>query len=276
MGRRRKERVSLAELAARVDACPPGELPALIRRLQRDPRRAARELAERARRRLGRWQEACRRWEAMAAAERELREGGRRWLAGVDEAGRGPLAGPVVAAAVVLPEDAFIPGLDDSKRLPPAERERLAAEVRRQAVAWAVGIATAAEIDALNIWHATRLAMRRALDALAVRPELVLVDGRPSPDLGYPQRAVVDGDASCVSIAAASVVAKVFRDRLMSVLDAAYPQYGFAGHKGYATAAHREALRRHGPCPEHRLSFLQAGGRGPQKEASAAGVEVGA
>lgn len=269
-GRKREE--SVGDLAARVEACPPEDLPALIRRLERDPRRAARQLAGRARRRLERWEAACRRWEAMSATERALRETGLHWIAGVDEAGRGPLAGPVVAAAVILPAGAWIPGLDDSKRLPAAERERLAAEVRRQASAWAVGVATAAEVDALNVWHATRLAMRRALDALPVRPELVLVDGRPVPELGYPQRAVVDGDATCVSIAAASVVAKVFRDRLMTVLDAAYPQYGFAVHKGYATAAHREALRRYGPCPEHRLSFL---GEGGERDPAAGGEGTG-
>lgn len=244
------------DLAIEVEICPPEDLPALIARLERDPRRAARQLAARARRRLERWEAACRRWEAMAANERALRESGIGPIAGVDEAGRGPLAGPVVAAAVILPGDAFIPGLDDSKRLPPHERQRLAEEVRRQALAWAVGVATVAEIDALNVWHATRLAMRRALDALPVPPEVVLVDGRPVPDLGYPQRAVVDGDATCASIAAASVIAKVFRDRLMAVLDAAYPQYGFGDHKGYGTAAHREALRRHGPCSEHRATFL--------------------
>ena len=256
MAPRRTARPTLAMLAAEMDGLPPARLPALIRRLERDPRPGARRLAERARRRWRQWEEACRRWEDMAGVERRLRAGGARRVAGIDEVGRGCLAGPVVAAAVILPESAFVPGLDDSKRLTPAQREELAAEIRRQAEAWAVGVATPAEIDALNIWHATRLAMRRALDGLPVAPDVVLVDGRPVPDLGVPQEAVVDGDARCNCIAAASVLAKVFRDRWMAVLDAAYPGYGFGEHKGYATAAHREALRLRGPCPEHRFSFL--------------------
>lgn len=257
--------VPLARLAAQVDGVPPQELPDLIQRLQGDARRGARRLLQRARRRWEEWEQRRRRWEVMTALERRLRRRGARLIAGVDEAGRGCLAGPVVAAAVILPATAWIPGLDDSKRLTPAERERLAEEIRRQAVGWGVGMATSMEIDALNIWHATRLAMRRALDALPMTPCLALVDGREVPDLGVPQRAVVDGDARCSCIAAASVLAKVWRDRLMAVLDRAYPRYGFAIHKGYGTAAHREALRRWGVCPEHRRAFgpVRRAGPGP-------------
>ncbi|ADU51078.1 Ribonuclease H [Thermaerobacter marianensis DSM 12885] len=264
-GTRRPSPPSLAVWQAKVEAVPAEELPGLIRELEADPRSGARALAARARRRWERWRQARERWAELAAAQDALVPGGR--VAGVDEVGRGCLAGPVVAAAVILSGDACLPGLDDSKRLKPAARDGLAAAVRRQALAWAVGIATPAEIDALNIWHATRLAMRRALDALPVPPQRVVVDGRSPGDLGYPVEAVVDGDARFAAIAAASVVAKVFRDAWMARLDRVYPVYGFARHKGYATAEHRQALALYGPCPEHRRSFLpvrQAEGAPPR------------
>ncbi len=176
-------------------------------------------------------------------------------MAGVDEAGRGPLAGPVVAAAVVLDGRTRIPGLQDSKRLTPRQREEVAELVRRCAVSWAVAQATVEEVDRLNVLHAARLAMRRAVEKLAVRPSLVLVDGKWGVAVPVPQRAVVGGDATVACIAAASVLAKVERDRIMVELDRAYPGYGFADHKGYACPAHLEALRRLGPSPVHRRSF---------------------
>lgn len=252
-------RPPLAELAARLARATYEQLPGLIQEMEADPRAGARGLLERARRRWARWQESRSRWAELAAAQDRV-AGGLR-VAGVDEVGRGCLAGPVVAAAVILPPGACLPGLDDSKRLTPSAREELAARIRQQALAWAIGLATPQEIDALNIWHATRLAMRRAVDALAIAPEQVLVDGRRPGDLGYPVEALVDGDAQYAAIAAASVVAKVYRDAWMTRLDREYPQYGFARHKGYATTVHREALARFGPCPEHRRSFLGAGGR---------------
>ena len=169
-----------------------------------------------------------------------------------------PLAGPVVAAAVVLPPEARWPHLDDSKRLPPARREDLYVRIVSEAVAVATGEATVEEIDRLNILQATRLAHRRAVEALGIRPHLVLLDGRYPADLPVPQAALVDGDARCACIAAASVVAKVTRDRLMRQLDAAFPQYGFGRHKGYPTRAHLEAIRRWGPSPVHRRSFASA------------------
>ncbi len=175
--------------------------------------------------------------------------------AGVDEAGRGPLAGPVVAAAVILAPGIDIEGLADSKTLSRARRERLAAEIRRDALAWGVACASAAEIDRLNVLQASLLAMRRALARLGVMPALALIDGRHCPRLALPVRAVVDGDARVPSIGAASILAKVYRDHLMLRLDRRYPQYGFARHKGYATASHLRALRRFGACPLHRRSF---------------------
>jgi ribonuclease HII len=177
-------------------------------------------------------------------------------VAGVDEAGRGPLAGPVVAAAVILdPGRRKIRGVRDSKLLPRDRREALAAKIREQAIAWAVGTADVAEIDALNILWATMLAMRRAVEALPVVPHEALVDGDRCPDLGCPAFAIIKGDRDITVISAASIIAKVTRDAMLVELDRVYPQYGFAQHKGYATPEHLAALDRHGPCAIHRRSF---------------------
>jgi ribonuclease HII len=176
-------------------------------------------------------------------------------VAGVDEAGRGPLAGPVVAAAVVLRPGGVIDGVDDSKRLTGDERARLFVEISRRALAMAVGIVDAATIDRVNILEATRLAMRQALGALEVEPELVLIDWVALAGLAYPQKNLVRGDQRSATVAAASIVAKVTRDRIMEKADREFPQYGFGRHKGYPTAEHRRALRKHGPCPLHRLRF---------------------
>jgi ribonuclease HII len=176
-------------------------------------------------------------------------------VAGVDEAGRGPLAGPVVAAAVILDELQPIAGLADSKRLGPRTRERLYDEIRARSLACCIAQASAAEIDALNILQATLLAMRRAVDGLRLRPALVLVDGNRLPALPMRAQAVVGGDARVLAISAASILAKVHRDRLCDALHQAHPQYGFATHKGYPTPEHLAALRSHGPCAEHRRSF---------------------
>ena len=176
-------------------------------------------------------------------------------IAGVDEVGRGPLAGPVVAAAVILDPARPIAGLADSKTLSPLRREQLATEIRAKALAWALGRAEVAEIDRLNILQASLLAMQRAIAALSIVPEQALVDGNRCPPLACPCRAIVKGDATVPAISAASILAKVARDAEMGELHERYPRYGFAQHKGYPTAAHRDALRRFGPCPEHRHSF---------------------
>ena len=177
------------------------------------------------------------------------------WICGVDEAGRGPLAGPVYAAAVVLGPDARILGLDDSKKLSARARDRLDQEIRTQALAWAVASASAAEIDALNILQATLLAMRRAVLELNVGLAEVLVDGNHCPHVPWNVRAIVRGDSLIPEISAASILAKTARDRLMLELDRRYPPYGFARHKGYPTKNHVDALMQHGPTPEHRRSF---------------------
>lgn len=181
-------------------------------------------------------------------------------LAGVDEVGRGPLAGPVVAAAVILDPDAVPHGLDDSKNLPAARREELFALIMESALAVGVASATAAEIDTINIRQATLLAMRRAVTALPVMPVSVLVDGNDPPVLRCPCESIIGGDALIASIAAASIVAKVARDAMMARLCRRYPAYGFSAHAGYATPRHRSALAEHGPCPEHRYSFAPVKG----------------
>jgi ribonuclease HII len=180
--------------------------------------------------------------------------------AGVDEAGRGPLAGPVVAAAVILAPGAPIAGLRDSKQLSAAQRERLAPLIRAQALAWGIGEATPGEIDSLNILQATFLAMRRALLALPVRPAHIVIDGNRCPELagdfpGARVEAIVRGDSLVPAISAASILAKTHRDAIMADLDRIHPGYGFARHQGYPTVAHREALMRLGPSPVHRRSF---------------------
>jgi ribonuclease HII len=175
-------------------------------------------------------------------------------IAGLDEAGRGPLAGPVVAAAVVLPKDVVLPGLRDSKKLTALQRERFFDEIGRCA-AIGVGIVDPEMIDRINILEATRLAMTRALSSLSVRPDYLLIDALTLPGLPMPQRALIRGDDLSQTIAAASVVAKVTRDRLMLEYDRLYPEYHFRSHKGYGTAEHLEALGRFGPCPIHRMTF---------------------
>jgi ribonuclease HII len=192
---------------------------------------------------------------ARRTVENALRRLGFDRVAGVDEVGRGCLAGPVVAAAVVLDPGAHVAGLADSKVVPPDERDVLAALIVGRATAWAVAIVEADEIDRLNIHRASLQAMRQAIGALAPLPDAVLVDGFRIPDLAIPQRGIVKGDRRCAAIAAASIVAKVTRDRLMQALDAQDPRYGFARHKGYATAEHLEAVARYGYSAVHRRSF---------------------
>lgn len=176
-------------------------------------------------------------------------------VAGVDEAGRGALVGNVVAAAVILPAQFDLPGLTDSKKLSARQREVLFDAITAQALAWCAAAASPAEIDAMNIHHATLLAMRRAVEGLAISPQSVLVDGKFTPDLAMPARTIVGGDASEACIAAASIIAKVTRDRQMMELEARFPGYGFAVHKGYGTKAHLAALARLGATPEHRRSY---------------------
>ena len=184
-------------------------------------------------------------------------ESGYRLICGVDEAGRGPLAGPVCAAAVILPAHLEIPGLNDSKKLTDKKRRELCPVIKEQAVAYGIAFADHAEIDEINILQATYLAMERAIGQLEVKPELALIDGNRTKDFGLPVETVVHGDSLSASIAAASVLAKVTRDDLMLQMAEEYPQYGFEIHKGYGTKAHYAALQEFGPCRIHRMSFLK-------------------
>ena len=179
-------------------------------------------------------------------------------ICGVDEAGRGPLAGPVYAAAVILPRDLEIPGLTDSKKLSDKKRRELFPIIQEQAVAFGIGVASEKDIDEINILQATFLAMKRALEKLSVRPDLALIDGNRKTDFGVPAKTVVKGDSLSASIAAASILAKVSRDDYMMELAQKYPQYGFVIHKGYGTKAHYQALREFGPSEVHRMTFLKS------------------
>jgi len=246
----------LARLRERAAQERPGaERSAMIEALRADGRRGARDLA----------QQMVRRDRAAAAERERLRQlferraalfaNGARFVAGVDEVGMGPLAGPVVAVAVILPAEVELSGLRDSKRLSPRARESLAERIRAQAVACAVGKVWPDEIDRLNIFRAGLEAMRRAVASLAPAPDHVLVDARTIPEVAAPQTAIVGGDGSDGSIAAASIVAKVHRDAIMRHLDSRYPGYGFEQHMGYGTEQHIAALHRLGPSPVHRRSF---------------------
>lgn len=195
-------------------------------------------------------------------------------LAGVDEAGRGPLAGPVVAAAVILDDTRRIRGLADSKVLTALARERLYDAIREKALCCAVGEASVQEIDTLNILHATMLAMRRAVEGLRLKPVKVLVDGNRLPTLGVLAEAIVGGDAKVKSISAASIIAKVTRDRMLRELHEEFPQYGFAAHKGYGTPEHLEALRIHGPCVHHRRFFSPVAATFSTAEGAVVSVQV--
>lgn len=189
--------------------------------------------------------------------EKKQLDAGYRLICGVDEAGRGPLAGPVCAAAVILPYGIDIPGLNDSKKLSDKKRRELFPVICEQAVAYGIAFASHAEIDEINILQATYLAMERAIAALPVKPDFALIDGNRAKDFGIPVETVVGGDGKSASIAAASVLAKVTRDNAMLELAETYPQYGFEIHKGYGTKAHYAALAEHGPCSIHRMTFLK-------------------
>ncbi len=197
------------------------------------------------------------RLDVMLTHERRLWDSGRSFIAGVDEVGRGPLAGPVVAAAVILPRDFDVLGIDDSKKLSPKKREELSAVIREKALAWSVGWVGPERIDEINILEATKEAMTQAVQGLSLQPDHVLIDGNFTVRaLALPQTAIVKGDANSTSIAAASILAKVTRDRYMEEMDAVYPGYAFASNKGYGTKAHYDGLKAQSPTPIHRKTFI--------------------
>lgn len=231
------------------------DLPALRAQYGDDPRKGVRQLLVRLEKEQIRYDQELQRLEQMRAFEHKY--GGQYTaICGIDEAGRGPLAGPVVAGAVILPEDCQILYLNDSKQVSESRRNSLYDEIREKAIAWGVGIVSAERIDQINILQATYEAMHQAVEKMNVSPDLLLVDAVTIPDMPMKQVGIVKGDAKSVSIAAASILAKVTRDRMMAEYDTLYPEYGFAGHKGYGSKKHIEALQTYGPCPIHRKTFI--------------------
>ncbi len=190
--------------------------------------------------------------------EQKLYSGNIEYICGIDEAGRGPLAGPVVVGAVIMPKDSFIEGVNDSKKVSEKKREKLYDEITENAIAWSVGIVDQKTIDEINILNATKLALKKALEGLKQRPDIIMVDALDKMDtLGIPYISVIKGDAKIYSISAASIIAKVTRDRIMREWDEVYPMYGFAKHKGYGTAEHIKAIKENGPCMLHRETFIK-------------------
>src|ERR1043166_2596908 len=226
-----------------------------LKALGRDPRQGVRKIYELAKRRYEREKTERLRLDSMLNFERVLWKSGIKAIAGVDEVGVGPLAGPVVAAAVIFPPGTELAGIDDSKRLDPEQRSKMEVAIKAKATAIGIGSADVGDIDRLKIYHAALLAMRRAVEGLPLPPEHVLTDARTIPGVSIPQNSFFKGDGINFSIAAASIIAKTYRDRLMEDLDRKYPGYGFAQHKGYSTPEHQNAIRGLGPCPIHRMSF---------------------
>lgn len=244
---------TIAEIRVRLAETEPTE--SFIRQLQADPRAGVRRLAQTYLREQERQRKEAERIAAMWQFERTYWKQGRKAIAGIDEAGRGPLAGPVVAAAVILPEDFDASGLNDSKQLTEVERLQLRSRIDKEAVAISVGIVDVEYIDQYNILQGTYEAMRRAVEGLSLRPDLILVDAVEIPKVEVEQQVIIKGDQLSHSIAAASIVAKTVRDQWMMEAAKRYPHYGFDKHKGYATSEHQDALARWGPSPLHRRSF---------------------
>lgn len=245
---------SIAEIKQEIETA--GDLlEDVLARYATDSRKGVQNLLQRAKKQKERLQQERERLQQMRVFEQKYHA--YRAICGIDEAGRGPLAGPVVAGAVVLPQDCEILYLNDSKKLSESKREQLYAEIQEKALAWAVGMVSPERIDEINILQATYEAMRQAVSQLTLIPDLLLVDAVHIPELPQKQVGIIKGDAKSVSIAAASIMAKVTRDRIMVQMDTLYPEYGFASHKGYGSQAHIAAIRQYGPCPIHRQTFIK-------------------
>ncbi|MHB9027666.1 MAG: ribonuclease HII, partial [Candidatus Latescibacterota bacterium] len=258
---KRLSRLSVTDIRQLLADEPPDQ--ATLEKLLRDPRAGVQAIARSYQVKQKRKDRLESHYDEMCAFERKFRVEGACVVAGIDEAGRGPLAGPVAVGCVALPGDVRFPGLDDSKKMTPKTREEMYERIVSEAKAWSVAVIDHFDIDELGIHGAVMKGMRQAADALALRPDIALVDGKSLPGLSCRERAIVDGDALCLSIAAASVIAKVTRDRIMVELDSRYPGYGFAGHKGYACNEHIEAIRKLGPSDIHRFSFHTATSEAP-------------
>lgn len=246
--------MSIQEIKDRLKNAEIDELRTLIPEYEKDERAGVVKLVESAKKRVSDFEKEVERTERMKEYEKKYESC--RYICGIDEVGRGPLAGPVMAAAVILPKDVEIYYLNDSKQLSEKKRELLYDEIMEKAVAVGVGFADERRIDEINIRQANYEAMRMAIGKLSVKPDVLLVDAETIPQVDIPQESIIKGDAKSVSIAAASIIAKVTRDRFMVEMEQKYPGYDFAGNKGYGTAAHMEAIRRLGPCEIHRRSFI--------------------
>lgn len=247
--------VSLTEIKNQLQAACEDELPAFIESYESDERAGAQKLVQAAKKRLQALEKERARIDNLKRYEREYAD--YAYICGIDEAGRGPLAGPVVAGAVILPKNCDILYINDSKQLSEKKREELYTVITQQAVAWAVGYSSPERIDEINILQATYEAMREAIGKLSPAPDILLNDAVRIPGVDIPQVPIIKGDAKSISIGAASIIAKVTRDRLMEEYDGIFPQYGFAGNKGYGSSAHIEALKKYGPTPIHRRSFIK-------------------
>ncbi len=251
-------KMSLKRLQVLIAERGPEVYPEVIEALGADPRGGAQRLVKYCQGRLEAVQQERQRMGRMFSYERQVWAMGYKLVAGIDEVGRGPLAGPVVAAAVVLPGEVLFPGLDDFKRLSAKRRQELFEQIHERAVSVSIGMVHPDGIDEANVMMATYKAMVKAVQGLPVQPDYLLIDALHLPGVTQPQAPIVGGDGLSCSIAAASLVAKVTRDNYMVDMDKLYPEYGFANHKGYGTVEHREALERYGPCPIHRKSFSSA------------------
>lgn len=248
---------TIAEIREKLQHCPAEELQEWLREYEQDSRKGVKKLLDGFWRRQAAQLKEEQRLDALLSYERECYAAGYGLIAGVDEVGRGPLAGPVVAAAVILPKECRIAGVNDSKKLTPKKREELYGTILEQALAYGIGVVPPGRIDEINILQATYEAMRQAIEQLKVKPRILLNDAVTIPMVDITQIPIVKGDAKSVSIAAASILAKVTRDRMMAEYDTIFPEYGFGKHKGYGTAAHIQALKEHGPCPIHRTTFIK-------------------
>ncbi len=249
------QQMKTKEVEALLNQADKADAVQLLELMLLDSRKAVQNLAVKYQRQLEKQEKERQRMAAMWQFEHEAKAKGYRWIAGTDEVGRGPLAGPVVAAAVILPEDADLPEIKDSKKLSEKQREQLDKLIKEQAVAWAIAEVDWKTIDDINILEASRLAMQKSVQMLAQPADFVLVDGLPNPQITLPSEAIVKGDNRSISIAAAAIIAKVYRDNLMNEYDKQYPGYGFGANKGYPTAEHMQAVAELGPCPIHRMSF---------------------
>lgn len=247
---------SIREIKEEFKTLSPEEFPEYIRLYQEDTRKGVQDFLKKLENRWKKYEAELTRIEELCFFEKKYSD--YTYICGIDEVGRGPLAGPFVAGAVILPKDCRILYINDSKKLSAKKREELSREIHEKAIAIGIGLSTQERIDEINILQATYEAMRKAVASLSVAPSLLLNDAVTIPQIDIPQVAIVKGDARSISIGAASIVAKVYRDKMMKEYDAMYPGYGFASNKGYGSKEHMEALRRLGPCPLHRRSFLKS------------------